>query len=358
MTIKNRYALSTTGDVVDIQDLDAEQQHADAPFWCVGCETELAPQLSDSGSSHFAHKDEQACPTETYLHRLAKRVFVEAYTDALVNQKPFHLRRHMDVRCNAYEQHFGFTCRKRVAEYYDLTRYFDRVAMEQTLGDVRADVLLSSSGHPEVILVEFAVTHRCELEKIASGYRIIELTVQTEHDIEIIRRSTTISASARHIKLHNFVDKPAVRPVCEGDCEKRINVFLVYPSTESVMEEVHPRDLLEGEVGLGAHHREILGPVSYQVPLMELYKQKVREAHFAGVAIRNCFLCTYHGGDGSENDIFCKLHRQSCSSNQAAICKEYRPLPSLDACEEADTANKEYVRKRHGSGVARRRFGD
>jgi hypothetical protein len=346
MSIKYRYALSCNNALVDVYTLDSSQRRLGAPYVCLGCATELVPRLGEHRVKHFAHKQEQNCPAETYLHRLAKQAFFETYTHALKSRKPFYLSRRLDVTCNYFEADFGFTCDREHVEKHDLTRYFDRIAVEAPIGKFRADVLLSSSKRTDVILVEFAVTHPCEGEKLDSGYRIIEFNINDESNVEILtRRQISDSDYDHQVEFHNFILQDAPRPVCNGKCEKRINVFLVHPSKKSVLTEAHPQAVRAGSVGGSAIHREILGMASYPYQQRELYKQKVREVHFAGIPIANCFLCKYHGLDGDENAIFCKLHKQSCSSNQAAECDTYRALPSLEAYTQIDADNEEYIQR-------------
>lgn len=359
MTIKYRYALSSNNSLVDVNELIPSERYDHAPYSCLGCTSELVPHLGKIRTKHFVHKHEQPCSSETYLHRLAKQTFFDTYTSALANNQPFFLNREIQVTCNYYEQDFGFTCHRNILDNYDLTRYFDRIGMEQPIGNYRADILLSSSHSSEVILIEFAVSHHCEDEKVASGYRIIEFTIQDEENIDIFKQHFIGNSEHLHqIELYNFRVKNTVRHVCNGKCNQRVNVFLVYPSKKSVLVEAAPSDILKGKVGKTATHYELLGITSNLPYQMNLYRQKVREAHFAGVPIRNCFLCKYHGADGVERAIFCRLHKESCSSNQAVECNEYRPLPSMEACNEADAVNDEYLRKNRHRMLARRMLKD
>ena len=71
----------------------------------------------------------------------------------------------------------------------------------------------------------------------------------------------------------------------------------------------------------------------------------VRESHFNGIEIKNCFLCRYHGLDGLENSIFCKYLKKSTSSNEAIECKFYKTFSNIQACIKADNENEEFIRK-------------
>jgi hypothetical protein len=76
-----------------------------------------------------------------------------------------------------------------------------------------------------------------------------------------------------------------------------------------------------------------------------LYKQQARIAHFNGIPIRNCYVCRYHGGDGVENAVFCKVNKRSVGSNEAVECEKYHPFNSMAECLAQDKRNDDFVRK-------------
>src|SRR4029079_5007153 len=205
------------------------------------------------------------------------------------------LTRVVHLQCNYFADAFGFVCPTYVPETHDLTRYFDRVALDDEDGSFRSDALLSASRNEHVVLVEFAVHHKCEAEKIASGFRIIEFDIQSESDVEALRKAEINAGDEQRVALYNFSDTVQKRAVCEGRCRRTIGVFLVHPSLKSVLVEAKPLDVLQGRIGPSAVHRAVVAPLSEGIDRMQLYRSKVREAHFSGVPIRNCFLCRYHG---------------------------------------------------------------
>jgi hypothetical protein len=79
---------------------------------------------------------------------------------------------------------------------------------------------------------------------------------------------------------------------------------------------------------------------------ISLYRQQVRTAYFKGIPIKNCFLCRYHGGDGVENAIFCKIVKQSLPSNEAVECATYRTFNTMEECIEQDKKNEAYSEKK------------
>jgi hypothetical protein len=79
--------------------------------------------------------------------------------------------------------------------------------------------------------------------------------------------------------------------------------------------------------------------------LKKLYKEKLREAHFEGRPIKNCYLCKYHGSEGWEGGVFCKFRKESFGSNEAVDCSYYRSFKNEQECQTTDKANEEYLRK-------------
>lgn len=392
--MRYRYAADAAGALTAIDALTPATRGARAPYACLGCGHPLVPRLGTGRvRPHFAHTARaaaEACGPETYLHRLAKQVFADAYRACLAAGRPFPLLRPVRRTCGHYEAAYGLVCPYQAVETYDLTRYFDRVDVEGAVTAVapdgaadgargeerggepraepaggpagrptfRADVLLRSSRHADrQLLVEFAVTHPCSPEKRASGLRIVELTVGDEGDVA--RWADGITAGAPGVELLNFAP-PGAHDAggshCGGHCERgTIDVFLVYPSGKSILVALPPAEVAGYGARRRAAHVEVLGPSGDGEDVArERYRDVVRAAHFAGVPVRNCFLCRYHGADGVEAAVFCKVRRVPAPSNAAATCEAYRPLPTPEACAAADAANAEY-RRAPGSRLMIRR---
>lgn len=349
-----RYALGANGETVDVTTLAPEQRDTLKPFRCLGCDGDMVARLPRERKKHFAHRAHTACSTETYLHRLAKRRFVATYSRCVASGRPFLLRYTVQERCSHYAQTLGLSCdRERIVEH-DLTRIFSSVEEEREIRGFRADVLLSSPARADVLLVELVVSHPCSEEKRESGLRILEMTIESEDDIAAIG-TARIDATAVGVECINFLVRPKSASTCGGQCETPVWYFLVYPSQKSVLASKPATEVAEDIVRRRVPHREVLGADVEDV--IATYRDCVRRAHFAGVRVRNCFICTYHGGDGVENAIFCKVKRESVGSNEAVTCSAYRPFPSLDACAEADRRNEEYAQKTAIGDFVRRTVG-
>lgn len=346
MEIQYRFALDEHGQPVDVMALQRTAVGPNEVFKCVACGGHLIPKLGEIKTKHFAHKNLTLnCARETYLHQLSKKTFHSEYVKCLEKREPFYLIRSEPLTCDHFETRFGYTCARTETKHYDLTRYFDKISVEQHHNGFVADVLLQSSKTGEVLFIEFAVTHKCDEEKLKGGFRIIEYFVEDETHLESIK-AHRFAAGGKHVSLHNFRAQTGKRSVCSGKCTETLNVFVIYGSKKSILLQLAPHEDMRSQLKGDVRHFEVLGKAGGdRNQYISLYRQKVRESYFKNIPIRNCFVCRYHGGDGVENAVFCKVHKRSVGSNQAVECSKYRPLQSLTECLELDKKNEEFVRR-------------
>lgn len=339
MTIRYRYAFNRGGDLIDIHSLEAADRYHMAPYHCPGCGGELIPRLGHQQAHHFAHTAERICTSETYLHQVAKQVFQQQYLQARQAGTPLWLTYPTDPHCTFYQARWGFTCHQPRHATRNLLDYFDHMALEHPIGPYRTDVLLSSTRHPRVVLIEFAVTHRCTVEKRTSGYPIIEIDLPDE--AALARLTNWFVAGIQpgpHVRFYQF-KTPAFS--CDGDCQQRVNVFVVYPSGKSVLEDAcSPQDITPDRFAHAIHY-QVLGLAARSRKDQAVhYRDAVRTAHFAGVPVYNCWLCVYHGA--AYAGIFCRFYKKTCRTNTAVQCPRYRPFPTLTACHARDHENAVY----------------
>lgn len=347
MNILYQYALDEKNILVDVFGLERISSDFRRIFKCVGCGGEVIAKLGTKNAKHFAHKFlTNNCGYETYLHQLSKKIFYDEYRKCLNNTEPFYLIRKENVICNHFENIYGYKCPIPIESSYDLTEHFDLISLENYYNGYIPDVLLKSSKHKTVLFVEFAVTHKCEEEKRNSGIRIIEYSVESEIDFEIIKAHKMYDTN-RKISLYNFKKKNEEKSFCGGKCSVKISVFVVYASKKSILLDLLPHVDIKKQLNRKVIYYEVLGKATdnreYRI---SLYRQQVRTAYFKGIPIKNCFLCRYHGGDGVENAIFCKIVKQSLPSNEAVECATYRTFNTMEECIEQDKKNEAYSEKK------------
>jgi len=331
--IKYKYARNSENRIVYIEELERTNDIKQEVFTCISCGNLLIPKLGKIRQKHFAHKYVQNCSEETYLHRLAKLVFAHEYQLCLGRKEPFYIELEIARRCNAYEKHFGkVCCLESISKTFDLTKRYVKIDVEKKDGDFVPDILLSNELGTKKIFIEIAVTHQITQKKVQSKLEIIEISIKNEEDILSIRERI-IRQKDPKIKLVNFDIKPEQGDICNGrNCPEKVGLFQVYKNGKSILTwQSLPKTyfLIKIRKDSFLYYKVISCDKEYA--RSDEYKKNVIDAYKAKIAIKNCFLCRYHGDNWSYYDenlpIFCKFLKIRCSSNHASACQYYRPDP-------------------------------
>lgn len=213
------YAKDKFGDMVHISEVDMDQKDG---YFCMCCNGDMIARKGNVMIHHFAHKSLAECSGETVLHHMAKMAFFDAYKKCLRDKSPFYIgfKYKKITYCGKYKE-----CKKsedRVAKY-DLTEFYDRIDVECRHENFIPDVKLSNTEKGLVMFVEIAVTHKCSQEKIDSGIKIIEISIQKSSDIKTIEsipeNSLVESKSVRFINMKSREDEETVDNNCKlRDC--------------------------------------------------------------------------------------------------------------------------------------------
>lgn len=327
--IKYKYAYDSNEETVNVRSLSRDMELGE--FYCIGCEGELIPRLGEKRQKHFAHKVDQNCSPETYLHRLAKNIFHDLYKDCLENQSKFILEYSDHHFCNHFENEFGLDCDLgNKTKDFDLISYFSEIEMEKKDGNLIPDVRIYNPKTNESIYIEVAVTHEVEDEKRASGKKIIEFLINEESDIELVKKKR-IKLNNDQINRFNFKDKYTKKDFCQGKCKVSKNVFIVYDSGKSILAEkkLNSLNALIKNAKVVDYRFGELDQKSYQT-LEYAFIKNVIKSREKGIDVKNCFLCRYHARNNSSysatnESIFCKFLKESFQSNYASKCEYYRP---------------------------------
>ena len=204
---KYSYAKDRKGDIVHI-----DNARQGILYRCLQCGNEMIPKKGDINIHHFAHKIECVCNGESYLHKLAKLKFKEIYdrsAEFILEyrspakcplDKSFYSCPFIIPDCNTLDPH---------VRKLDLKKIFDQCLIEFPVDNGRffADILLkdSSGKITKPMMIEFYHTHKCEPEKINSGWPIVEIKIKDEEDIVA---SNIIPYSGR-VSLYGFKPVPS-----------------------------------------------------------------------------------------------------------------------------------------------------
>lgn len=335
-SIKYKYAFDSKQQIVDVRELQRSEETRNEVFTCISCENILIPRLGEIKRKHFAHKHTQNCSEETYLHKLAKLTFEREYCLALANNEPFYIELKIDRRCIACKDALGKVCYlESVDKLFDLTKRYKKISLEVKNDEFIPDILLSDLTEEKNLFVEIAVTHEITCKKVESKIPIIEISIQNEDDILLIKERIITQKDSR-IRLVNLNIQPEERSICkESECPERIGVFVVYSNGKSILSwERLPKakSLINSHMNGNILYCKLIGLGKIWSSSDE-YKRNLIEAYNNRIDVKNCFLCRYHGENRSyydDNDdeakpIFCKFLKIKCKSNYASECQYYKP---------------------------------
>ena len=329
--MRYRYASTDDGRNIAIEGLASSARVEGERYLCLGCGRELVPVLGKVREHHFRHKSdvEPACIPETYLHALAKRAFADSYCAAVAAGKPYYLTLPTNRVCKRWERNLGFAChREGGAVKFDLTTYFDMASMEQGTDGFIADVLLSSSRSHERMLVEIAVTHKCDPSKVSSGLRILELHI--DHDDKVSAFEDGVDATLPWVQLHNFKEQPPTEVSCNRRCGAELSMFIVYNSGKSILLSGHPSEVWGMQQKPAVVYSRVVKEIEQGLAIGYLagdegYRREAEIALKSRAPIKCCSICRYAGFRTWEKPVFCKIKKVEVGVNEAASCEAYRP---------------------------------
>ena len=195
---------------VSIDDIDRDfaRQHK---FFCPHCHKEMYATFGEVQSPHFRHNGDK-CQHSKYLHDLAEHIFFEEYLKCLDKGLPFFLDLHIPLPCNnacVLKRHSD--CKEHyIRKTVDLTKEYTLISLETRVdvdeGYRRPDILLESLDDNQ-LWIEIWVSHETELEKRKDG-RIIEIKIETEEDLEMIRQHKIIQSEGSDLAVRIFGIEP------------------------------------------------------------------------------------------------------------------------------------------------------
>ena len=207
---------------------------------------------------------------------------------------------------------------------HDLTQSFPNIVMETPNDRFIPDLMLSSKDG-ETVYVEIAVTHESSVTKRESGHRIIELAVENENDLEVIK-TCLLSESDERVEFLGFNVEPK-KDDFSSRCSRKVCVFYLWHSGKSV---IRPQTVAEFRKICSDENKQFhFSFVSCPGKLP--YVEALERAHLLGLTVKNCYLCRYHAEPyisqltEDHHPIFCKTFKETCPSNHAAECERYRP---------------------------------
>ena len=244
-SIKYHFALEGN-EVIPIEKVDKNERHAHT-YKCMGCGAEMIAKIGEKKAPHFAHKGNgENCSSETYLHKLAKRLIREKFE----TPDPFYIKYNRIGSCSKINEcPFGNQTECEVIQPYtfNLKQYYDTCKEEVQINGFVADLLLTNSTKPEraPVLIEVCVTHECTKEKLDSGLRIIEIKVKCEDDIRALLKKDVLCESLTVLKnpeLEDWIEEKGDAKFynfdrkTQGEGERKIPRFILFESGKCYVE--------------------------------------------------------------------------------------------------------------------------
>lgn len=300
--IKFRFAYNQNGEIVNIKDVSL-QNRTENKYYCISCGAEMVAKLGEVKEHHFAHKGEgESCSFESYLHKLAKKMIKEKF-DA---SNTFEIEVFQNVLCVNSDICKFFSveeCKGIELKKFDLKRYYNSCQEEAQIGNYRADLLLAddTGKYKEPILIEIKVLHECSQDKINSGFRIIEIPINTEDDIMHLTRSCI---NYKSVNLYNFKFKSIKKELSR-------HVFWRYTLYKNGLSHI------DRWIPCSTSRKNTTANLELNIKFnysrrFNCYEYGMAYAISKGYLIRNCSLCQYKkdriNSDG--DTVFCCLYRK------------------------------------------------
>lgn len=322
--IKYQYAYNSTRKLVKIDQIKDKEEK----FTCINCKNELIPRTGKINVHHFAHKTTVDCNSETYLHKLGKELFEQEFNYCIENRKPFYIELYQQKYCSCSEAIYKDKCYLgEELVKFDLTKHFNKIILEQKIDQFKPDLLLPHIENTNQIFIEIAVTHHSSENKLNSNFRIIELTVEKESDLDSITQHILTEGNS-FIKFHNFNVKNVYEPKSVSNCDKDIDLFVVYKSGKCYMNTIS-LNRLQSEMNF------LKQSSTYQSAKELSFEHHVVDAYKSNYITKNCYLCAHHEKarpswdfqDDYENrgkSIYCYKKSTRCNSNDGIECCDFK----------------------------------
>lgn len=226
-SIKYKNVFNKDNHIVGISSITPENKESE--YYSIGTHTPMIAVLGENNQHHFRAKRGYVINPETELHKYAKTILKYRFD----TEEKFPIKYYrkgicpFDKKCIFYdEQNGGCEMLEERLFEYDLKKFYDTATIEGDFDGFTADVLLTSSSiKRRPVFLEVVITHPCELKKIASGHKIIEVLVEKEDDAYCkLEESPQYCNEKVSIKFHNFDTKNILKECSHYVGEKKYHL--------------------------------------------------------------------------------------------------------------------------------------
>lgn len=224
-----KYCYDENDELIHISEVTKENRKAHE-YKCISCGREMRVWLQGNGErsrrSHFGHKANCSCNSETYLHKLAKIKIREQFYlghELMLCLQDDKTNCSESNHCKMYNPEMCKNVQKR---FFNLCDYYDTCEEEASVDDYIADLKLTKSDMPNrpPLLIEIFVSHRCEEEKWNS-YKILETAkIVSEKQIEeIVEKGFIAEINHNYVNPRTYdFDETIIPPTANCRASKNI----------------------------------------------------------------------------------------------------------------------------------------
>jgi hypothetical protein len=221
--IQYSYAQDESGKIIHINDVPLEYAKR-GHYYSIEEGDEMIARKGEKVAWHFAHKDGRPGALETYLHKLGKSAFKQAFEES----NTFNLLLTTPLPCSQknicpiFEKK---TCSQNKPYPFNLKQYYSHCELEKRITfngqEFQADVcLIPINPEHDYLIIEIQVTHASTRKKRQSGLRIIEVEITKDSDIERFRQHNLSEQNG--VRLYGFKSSPRLP---EGVSTNNVHAF-------------------------------------------------------------------------------------------------------------------------------------
>ena len=344
------FALDANHNYTSIKDVEKGQT-----YFCPSCKQPLIPKRGKVKEWHFAHKSlSPNCCHESYLHILAKERIAQAFATSPTFDISILIYKSCKYKKDClFSKPYTNDCIRRLPQYFDLKEWYDNCTEEASCGKYRADLLLTNSKKPnrEPVLIEIAVKHKCESEKIKSGYKIIEIDITSEDDVTRILEQKSLK-EGEHIRFYNFerkcIETELDTIVYSIYIDKNFYIdeefenchtFLNCANSISDLREIRARASYEDPwmLNFGSINKEIKSPRTRKTYAIQewAYAEMLYQQDDIEQITKNCYFCKHHkiGAGTFSGTAYCEKSQKKIDCRHAEKCKDFKKM-QLEVAEE------------------------
>lgn len=325
--IQNPAALDSDGNLVLAKNA---VKHKD--YHCVTCNGRMRLAGGDNTQMqlHFRHVDTKGShpfTEETFLHDYAKHYVARQIETSDEFDVGYWVS---EICCNDDCPLNNFNCSQNVIISENIKKYYDSVQIEEWHRGFKPDILITGKRfEKDPIFIEIDVTHECDLEKIHSGIRIIEIKLPRDFNPEdlslpelIENRNGFQYKNGIEIKFYNFKKKHQIKADKPFD-ERMHKKLKAIVHREDGSTPIWTLDCYEYGKKM---RRDNVAEVQFAIEDDKFkYTSAKAVAFLNGIPCKDCRLCSFAEEYTWSSKCRCSKTKQEITSGRAAeSCVQYK----------------------------------